>query len=238
MTLVEEPPARALAIYAHPDDADVSCGGTLARWAAGGADVRVVVCTSGDKGSLDPADDPAALASRRAREVEAAAAALGLGGFELLGYPDGEVENDLGLRVKLVAEIRQHCPEIVVAPDPTALFFGSSYVNHRDHRMVGFAALDAVAPAAASPHYFPEAGPAHRVAQLWLSGSLEPDVWVDIGDYVDAKTRALACHETQLGDAGEWLRSVVTQRAEDAGREAGVRHAEGFRRLSLGGEAP
>lgn len=235
MTLVEHVPDRALAIYAHPDDADVSCGGTLARWAAAGASVEVVVCTAGDKGSMDPDDDPAALSKRRAEEVAAAATSLGLTGYELLGHPDGEVENDLTLRSQLVASVRRVRPEIVIAPDPTALFFGTAYVNHRDHRVVGSAALDAVAPAAASPHYFPESGAAHRVSEVWLSGSLEPDSWVDIGAYVDTKTAALACHETQLGDAAEWLRSVVSQRAEDAGRQAGVRHAEGFRRLVLGG---
>ena len=233
MTLVDEAPDRALAVYAHPDDADVSCGGTLARWAATGADVRVIVCTSGDKGSLDPSDDPTALAKRRAEEVAAAAGALGLSGFEMLGYPDGEIENDRELRGLLVAAIRRARPDIVITPDPTALFFGSAYVNHRDHRVVGSATVDAVAPAASSPHYFPDAGAPHRVSQLWLSGSLDPDTWVDIGDFVDAKTAALACHETQLGEAGEWLRSVVSERAQDAGRAVGVRHAEGFRRLSL-----
>lgn len=233
MTLVDEVPERALAIYAHPDDADVSCGGTLARWSGAGAEVRVVVCTSGDKGSLDPDDEPEDLVERRAGEARAAAAVMGLAGVDLLGYPDGDIENDRELRSRLVAAIRAHRPQVVLAPDPTALLFGSSYVNHRDHRVVGYAALDAAAPAAHSPHYFPNAGPPHRVNEVWLSGSLDPDCWVDIGEHLDTKTAALACHETQLGEAGEWLRSVVSQRAEEAGRAAGVRHAEGFRRLVL-----
>ncbi|MHB1784049.1 MAG: PIG-L deacetylase family protein, partial [Acidimicrobiales bacterium] len=55
--LVADAPTRALAIYAHPDDAEVSCGGTLARWSAAGCEVEVVVCTRGDKGSTDPAVD-------------------------------------------------------------------------------------------------------------------------------------------------------------------------------------
>ena len=232
--LVDDVPERALAVYAHPDDADVSCGGTLARWAAGGADVRVVVCTQGEKGSSDPTTDPADLARRRALEVGEAAGVLGLAGYELLGYPDGEIDNDPALRGRLVGLVRRHRPDVVVCPDPTAVFFGARYFNHRDHRIVGWAALDAVAPAAWSPHYFPEAGPVHRVGQVWLSGSLEPDVWVDIGATVDVKTEALLRHGSQLGEAGEWLRSVVRQRAEEAGRRAGVRHAEGFRRLLPG----
>ena len=72
-TLLDEAPARALAVYAHPDDPEVSCGGTLAHWAQAGADVRLVVVNAGDKGSPDAATDPAELTERRAREVDAAA---------------------------------------------------------------------------------------------------------------------------------------------------------------------
>ncbi len=89
--MVEDVPGRALAVYAHPDDADVSCGGTLARWAAAGAEVHVVICTSGDKGSSDPATDPSELVRRRAGEAAAATRALGLAGHHLLGHPDGEI---------------------------------------------------------------------------------------------------------------------------------------------------
>ena len=94
--------------------------------------------------------------------------------------------------------------------------------------------MDAVAPAAALPHYFPGTGPAHQVASAYLSGTLEPNVWVDVGAFIDAKAEALLCHQSQIGEPGEWLRDVVRQRAEEAGRQAGVRYAEGFRRLLLG----
>ena len=231
---MSQAPGSVVAVYAHPDDADVSCGGTLARWASEGATVTVVVCTSGDKGSMDPDADPAAVAAARAREVAKATKVLGLAGHELLEHPDGDLENDHRLRRQIVELVRRLRPDVVVCPDPTAVFFGDSYFNHRDHRVVGWATLDSVAHEAAGPHYFPDAGAAHRVAEVWLSGALEPDHWVDISDSVDVKAEALACHETQLGAAGEWLRSVVLQRAEEAGRQAGVAYAEGFRRLVLG----
>ncbi|HET9442786.1 MAG TPA: PIG-L deacetylase family protein [Acidimicrobiales bacterium] len=230
-------PARVLAVYAHPDDADVSCGGTLAVWAAAGADVRVVVCAAGDKGSSDPAVTPAALAERRTGEVRDAARALGLAGHDLLEWPDGELDNGPALRRQLVALVRRQRPDTVVCPDPTAVFFGSSYVNHRDHRVVGWATLDSVAHEAGRPHYFPDAGQPHQVAEVWLSGSLEPDTWVDIEPALDAKAEALRCHGSQVGEAGEWLRTFVEERAEEAGRRAGVRYAEGFRRLVLGSSA-
>ncbi|HVL93587.1 MAG TPA: PIG-L deacetylase family protein [Acidimicrobiales bacterium] len=226
-------PLSALAVYAHPDDPEVSCGGTLAAWAASGAAVHVVVCAQGDKGSPDPTAVPADLARRRAEEMTAAAAALGLRDHHGLGRPDGELENDAALRGELVALVRRLRPQVVICPDPTAVFFGSRYFNHRDHRMVGWATLDAVAPAASSPHYFPDAGPPHQVEAVYLSGTLEPDVWVDVSGFVEAKADALLCHASQMTESGERLRQVVRRRADDAGRAAGVEQAEGFRLLRL-----
>ena len=234
MAAAEPVPSRVVAIYAHPDDADVSCGGTLARWSSEGATVHVVVCARGDKGSSDPSVVPSELARRRAAEVTQAAAALGVVAHQGLGHPDGELTNGPELRGQLVALVRDLRPDVVVCPDPTAVFFGSSYVNHRDHRAVGWATLDAVVHEARSPHYFPAAGPAHKVDEVWLSGSLEPDTWVDIASTLEAKTAALRCHQSQVAEAGEWLRTFVQERAEEAGRQAGVRYAEGFRRLVLG----
>lgn len=233
--LLEDIPVRALAIYAHPDDADVSCGGTLARWVRAGSEVELVLCTNGDKGTSDPALDPAELTERRRVEADAAAECLGLAGQHRLGHPDGELEDGPGLRGELVRWIREFRPDTVLCPDPTAVFFGEDYYNHRDHRVVGFAALDAVSPAAALPHYFPDAGKAHRVSTVLLSGTLEPSVWVDITAALDAKTAAVACHRSQFTDGGVWARQAVVERAAAEGRLAGVRHAEGFRRLHLDG---
>jgi LmbE family N-acetylglucosaminyl deacetylase len=165
--------------------------------------------------------------------VAAAAEVLGLASTRLLGVPDGEVDVGTRLLGELVAVVRSRRPDIVVAPDPTAVLFGRRYVNHRDHRLVGTAAVDAVAPAAAMPHYFPDAGPAWAVRELWLSGTLDADVHVDVEPVLAVKAAALACHRSQVDVPGELLRSVVEQRAEDAGRAAGVRYAESFRRMLL-----
>ncbi|MGH9225718.1 MAG: PIG-L deacetylase family protein, partial [Acidimicrobiales bacterium] len=227
---------------AHPDDPEISCGGTLARWAAAGSEVHLLLLTRGDKGSSDPADDPDALASRRLGEVAAAAAVLGLAGHARLDVDDGDLANDAAVRREIVAVVRRVRPDVVICPDPTAVFFGDTYFNHRDHRVAGWATLDAVSPAAGSPHYFPDAGPAHAVGQVLLSGTLEPNVWVDVGDTLETKVRALLCHESQLqaaafgheGGTAELFGDVLRQRAEDGGRLAGVPYAEGFRRLLLG----
>jgi len=233
--LLTEVPTRALGVYAHPDDPDVSCGGTLAAWAKAGCEVHVVLCTDGGKGTADPTVDPGELVERRRAEAARAAALVGLASQEFLHHHDGELVDDDAFRSELVAAVRRLRPEVVLCPDPTAVFFGQEYFNHRDHRVTGWAVLDAVAPAAALPHYFPEAGPAHQVATVLLSGTLEPDVWVDITPTVDVKDAAVACHGSQFDGGAEWATTAVRLGAEDAGRRAGVRYAEGFRRLRLGG---
>jgi LmbE family N-acetylglucosaminyl deacetylase len=169
----DEVPARALAIFAHPDDPEVACAGSLAAWIDAGAEARVVIANSGDKGRGDVA--------QRAAEVAAAAGVLGLAGCEILGIPDGATTNSLALQEQLVAAIRSWRPEVVIAPDPKSVFFGDTYVNHHDHRELGWAALDACAPMAGSPRYFPDAGPAHAVPTMLLAGTLAPDCWVDGG---------------------------------------------------------
>jgi LmbE family N-acetylglucosaminyl deacetylase len=227
------PPERVLAVYAHPDDPEVSCAGTLARWADEGAEVQLVVCARGDKGSHDGSVDPEALVERRSAEADAAAAVLGLSGHENLGRDDGEIENDLALRRELVTRVRAFRPDVVVSCDPTAVFFGSRYVNHHDHREVGFALLDACTPAAGSPLYFPEVGPPHDVATIYLSGTLEPDTFVDITSTIDRKVEALCCHRSQVGDDADLVGEVVRRRASSAGTESGLAYAEAFRVLRL-----
>ncbi|MBV8979527.1 MAG: PIG-L family deacetylase [Acidimicrobiia bacterium] len=231
--LVDSIPARVLGVYAHPDDPEISCGGTLARWAEAGAEVHVLICTRGEKGSPDPKQDPDELAATRKAEMASAAEVLGLAGHRSLENDDGELENTPTLRENIVAVIREVRPEIVVCPDPTAVFFGNSYYNHHDHRATGWATLDAVAPAAGNPHYFPQAGPVHDVAAVYLSGTMEPDAWIDISDTLDVKVEALFRHASQLTETGEFFRAFLKERAEEAGRAAGVRYAEGFRRLTF-----
>lgn len=232
-----EVPSSAIAVFAHPDDTESACGGTLARWAAAGAEVAVVICCAGDKGSSDSSAKPAALAARRAGEAAAAMAKLGLAPPVNLGHPDGSIDEGRRkqIRGEVVELIRRMRAAVVVCPDPTAVLFGQHYVNHRDHREVGWAVLDAAAHEAGLPHYWPRRGGApHQASELWLAGTLEPDTWVDISDSLETKAHALMCHESQLDEPGEWLRRMVERRAEADGKAAGVAYAEGFRRLLLG----
>jgi LmbE family N-acetylglucosaminyl deacetylase len=230
-------PRRALAVYAHPDDPEISAGGTLARWAAAGAEVWLLVTTRGDKGTSDPHVDPAALAEQRLEETAASAAVLGLAGHRHLDHGDGDLEDDRQLREEICRVVRELRPEIVLCPDPTAVFFGDGYFNHRDHRVTGWATLDAVAPAAGLPHYFADqladGLSVHQVQSVYLSGTLAPNVWVDISAQLERKIDALFCHRSQLVDTGESFREFLRERAEQDGRQSGVRYAEGFRRITV-----
>lgn len=236
--LVVDAPTSVLAVYAHPDDPEIAAGGALARWAAAGAQVWVLITTRGEKGTDDPDADLEALAQMRIEETAAAAARLGFAGHLHLDYPDGELPDDQVIREQITRHVRQLQPEVVLCPDPTAVFFGDGYINHRDHRVTGWATLDAVAPAAGSPHYFPEHRAEgltpHRVDAVYLSGTLEPNCWVDIGDTLEAKIDALFCHSSQLTETGDWFREFLRVSAEDAGHAAGVPYAEAFRRITIG----
>jgi LmbE family N-acetylglucosaminyl deacetylase len=231
-------PQRALAIYGHPDDPEISAGGTLARWADAGTEVHIAVTTRGDKGTSDPDADLDALTRLRVGETAAAARLLGVAHTHHLDHPDGELVDDRRLRLELVQLVRAVQPDVVLCPDPTAVFFGDGYINHRDHRVTGWATLDAIAPAAGNPHYFPELRAqgldVHHVRAVYLSGTLEPNVWVDIGGTLERKIEALFCHASQLVETGEWFREFLRESAIDAGRAAGVTYAEAFRRIVLG----
>ena len=233
--MIDETPGIVLAVYAHPDDADVGCGGTLARWAKGGTVVHLIVCTDGGKGTTELRVQPKKLAAERASELEASSALIGLTSVDNLGFRDGELTDSDEFRRTLVARVRELRPDVVCGHDPTAVFFGQDYFNHRDHRILGLALLDAVAPAAALPHYFPDAGPPHQVATVLLSGTLEPDDWVDVSDTIETKAAAVECHRSQFAGQGGWAGEAVRRRAAEEGRRAGVQYAEGFRRLNLGG---
>jgi LmbE family N-acetylglucosaminyl deacetylase len=72
------------------------------------------------------------------------------------------------------------------------------------------------------------------VSTVLLSGTLEPDEWVDVSDTIEAKAAAVECHRSQFAGQNGWAGEAVRQRAAEEGRRAGVAYAEGFRRLTLG----
>ncbi len=149
-------PDRVLVVAAHPDDIEFGAAGTVARWVGEGAEVRYLVMTRGDKGSDDPAADPAAIGRAREAEQRAAAAEIGVTGVDFLDEPDGQVEPSLRLRERVTFAIRSFRPEAVMTHDPTVVFVNNEWVNHPDHRAVGQVTVDAVYPTARDPLNFPQ----------------------------------------------------------------------------------
>jgi LmbE family N-acetylglucosaminyl deacetylase len=232
-------PGPVLAVFAHPDDAEISAGGTLARWCSEGREVHLLVLTNGDRGSEDPDQDRAELARTRVVETEDAARLLGLAGATVLGTHDGELRNTLEVQSDIARAVRRVKPAIVLTCDPTAWFFGNRYFNHSDHRTAGAVTLDAVFPGAGNPHFFSdqlaEGLAVWNVPEVWLGWTLEPNHYQDVTGFLDLKLKALTEHRSQvqgglLGFFEEWLPAE----AKENGKRIGVEHAEAFRVLELG----
>lgn len=230
---------RVLTIFAHPDDPDFSCGGTMARWAREGHEVTYCLVTSGDKGSDDPEMTGERLVEIREREQRAAAAITGVREVIYLRRPDGMVVHDLELRRDLVRVLRTVRPHVVVCGDPSVRWYGQEYINHPDHRAVAEAALAAVFPASGNRLYLPEllaeGLEPHSVSEVYLSGPAEPDTWIDITETIGTKVDALRAHASQMGD---W---DPDEPIREWGRRDGEKHtppveyAEDFRYFKLGG---
>lgn len=226
-----------LGVFAHPDDAEIAAGGTIASWTAAGREVHLLVLTNGDRGSQDPALDRAELALTRARETEAAGEVLGLASARLLDVHDGDLVNTVEVREQVVRRIREVRAETVLSVDPTAVFFQNSYYNHSDHRTAGFVALDSAFPGSGNPHFFPEhlgdGLAVQDITEVWLGWTNEPNHTEDVTDTWQTKIDALARHESQLAEGIRFFETFLLAEAEEAGAKIGVARAEEFRRLDL-----
>lgn len=238
-----KPPKRVMCINAHPDDQEFTCGGTLAKWARVGTEVITVVITSGDAGSNERTEatmTKTRLAEIRETEQRNACAVLGVQETVFLHYGDGTLQPTLDLRRDLTRLIRKFKPDAVLCGDPTARFFGNSYMNHPDHRAAGDAACDAVFPSAGTKFIFPEllaeGYEPHEVSRVFLHGSEKNDSFVDIAETLEIKCRALKQHVSQLGDWDPLER--MKEWAAEEGKEKGLPAAEAYRVMVLKEEKP
>lgn len=226
-----------LAVFAHPDDAEICAGGTLAKWAARGREVHLLVLTNGDRGSADPFRDRAELAATRRAETLAAAEVLGLASAHVLDIHDGELENTTEVRGIVVRRIRLARAETVITCDPTAWFFRDRYYNHSDHRRAGEIALDAVFPGAGNPHYFAEhlaeGLDVRQVHDVWLGWTNEPNHVEDVTGHFATAMAALAEHRSQVEEGIAYFQEELEREAREAGAEIGAEHGERFRVLDL-----
>ena len=231
MTTTELGPV--LVVTPHPDDAEIGAGGAIAKWAREGRKVVLVVCTNGDKGTSDRAITPKDLAATRRKEQLDAAKVLGIATVEFLDYPDaGLAEGDEFLE-KIVRLFRVHRPEIVATVDPNR-----KYVNHRDHRVTGRTVLDAVYPFARDhltfPQHLAQGLEPHKVRQVYLWSSDDPDAYVDVTDTYEIKRDAIYCHASQMGERTPEREERTKQAFAQNGRKIGVPLAERYKLVELG----
>lgn len=217
---------RVLAFGAHPDDIEILCAGTLARYARAAHEVVICVATDGAAGHMNIA--PEELIGIREGEARAAANLLGA---ELLwlGFPDEFIFDDKHTRLSFIKAIREVRPDVILTHDP------EDY--HHDHRTVSRLVLT-TSFMASLPNVQTDQ-PAHPVVPPiyymdTLAGhSFQPTHYVDITNTLGMKKEMLACHESQL----TWLRdhddtdmlAFVEVVAKARGYQAGVAYAEGFR---------
>jgi LmbE family N-acetylglucosaminyl deacetylase len=231
---------RALVVFAHPDDAEFLCGGTVAAWTGEGAEVHYACATDGSAGWNGPDLDRSQIAELREREMREAAAVLGVEDVVFLGFVDGSLEPNLDLRRAITRQVRRVRPDVIVTFDPSVLWAGRGYINHPDHRAVGEAVLAVVACDAPTRPQFPElieeGWEPFEVPRLWLATeSQDADTRIDIADTLDLKVKALRAHHSQMENMGELdiegrIRRWAAQVAE---AEDGVEYAEGFRTFDL-----
>ena len=233
MTEEASRPPNILVITPHPDDAEGGAGGTIAKWAARGSWIGLVVCTNGDKGTSDQSVKPEELAKTREAEQLKAAEVLGIQHVSFLRFPDQGLQDSDEFREKLVREIRTYQPEIVITIDPNR-----PYIIHRDHRLTGRVALDAIFPYArdylAYPEHLAQGLQPHKVREVYLWGTDQPDTFIDVTDTFEKRVDALFCHRSQMGDPTDQARrGRWRQRYEEAGKRIGTELAESFKRIEL-----
>jgi len=224
---------RVMVVTAHPDDSEFGAGGTVAKLVKEGREVTYVIVTNGNKGSSDRTMTPERLAKIREEEQRNAARTLGVARAEFLSYPDCEVEDTRTLRRDVTRQIRKWKPDLLIAQNPRRTYnLGGS---HRDHRIAAGVALDCVYPLARDHMAFPELLPEyepHKVRQVYLMQWENPQLVVDIGDFMDLKLKALACHASQFADFAAVERRV-RERSAELGKPKGYAYAETFDQIVI-----
>ena len=225
----DSPPADVLAIAAHRDDVEQTCGGTLLRMAARGLHNAILDLTQGEAGTRGSAEE-------RAEEAADAARLLGVGWRQALDLPDGAVENTLDNRIRIVRVLRQLRPRVVILPYWQA--------RHPDHAVVAALGYEACFLSGLAKV---ETGlPPHRpfkIVYASLYADVRPSFIVDITPFIEQRHAALMAYRSQYANqpAGGGLfvpEEEISERtfaeARHYGLLAGVRYGEPFVQKEVG----
>jgi len=222
-------PADVLAIAAHRDDVEQTCGGTLLRMAARGLRTAILDLTQGESGTRGTAED-------RAREAADAARLLGVGWRQALDLPDGAIENSLENRLKIVRILRQVRPRVVILPYWQA--------RHPDHAIVATLGYQACFLSGLSK--VETGAPPHRpfkIIYASLYADVRPTFVVDITRFIDQRHQALMAYKSQYANQQtgsalfvpeEEIRERTYAEARHYGLLAGVRYGEPFVQKEVG----
>ena len=180
-----------LAIAAHRDDVELTCGGTLAKAAMAGRRVGIIDLTQGEMGTRGDA-------ATRAAEAEQAAKTLGVAVRLNAGMRDAHLENNEASRTKIVELIRRARPRVVILPFPVG--------RHPDHRIASELGRDACYLAGLAKYEPGTGGEAHRPYKLlyalaYREDPVKPTFVVDISDVFEAKMQAIKCYASQFDGA-------------------------------------
>lgn len=221
-----------LVVTPHPDDAESGAGGLIAKWTRQGRKVVLVVCTNGAHGTSDRSVRPEDLARTREAEQLESVKVLGLDDVVFLRQPDQGLEDTNEFREMIVRQIRIHRPETLLTIDPNR-----RYIRHPDHMMTGRVTLDAVFPYSrdhlAYPEHLAQGLEPHKVREVYMWGSEEPDTYIDVTDTFQTKLDALHKHYSQVGEGWELREVRARTRYEQVGKKIGVEFAEQFKRLEI-----
>ncbi len=229
-----------MVVMAHPDDPDFGAGGSVARFAEGGAAVTYVIITDGRQGGEDPKQKDSELIAIRQKEQRAAAKVLGVKNVEFLGYKDGHLAPDLQVRRDIVKMIRKHKPDLVITQIPGRVLDAPIGGSHPDHLAAGEATLAAVYPDSRNPRAFrsllKEGFEPHEVKEVWIPFWTLGDYFVDITSTVDKKIEALRKHKSQppmRSDRNGSFEKFMRKRHRQIGKRAGYAYAEAFKRITI-----
>ena len=216
---------RVLAIGAHPDDIEIGCGGTIATLASKGYEINFVVVTSGEEGCLS---DKEMMKQKREEEARKSATLLGASEVIFLGAQDGLTSYSKEKKIRLIQIIRETRPDII--------FIHSSYDSFPDHQIVHELSRSAIM--GASGPWYSEGGPLpHSVSQVFgfevWNPIQNPQMTINIGDFMNQKLAALECHETQTQDVN-YLGAIKGLAEYRGAMSMNGKYAESFEVIKLG----
>lgn len=218
---------KVLCVQPHPDDNEVGAGATIAKLTSLGCEVTYVTVTDGRTGTLDPNQPPEEIVEIRKKEVERAAAFLGVRDVIFLGFPDGGYADEKELCKAVVSAVRKVKPDLIMAPDPFL-----PYECHPDHRRAGMAAAESCIFSPFPGFKTDDGLPGWAAKGIAFYSSANPNTFIDVDKTWERKMQSIALHESQFDPASlQKLGMYFEYKARSYAQGKGFERAEAFKVL-------